>query len=214
MAIIANEMQQGQPPMPPGQPPMPPGQPPAQPPGQPPEQDDSQVSPEEQQEYEKAMVVVGRMLFDSGAIKNIAQQVASSKDVASALAQQALTVVRAVDEKSGGTIPEGVLAPIAMDVLGDIAEAAEAAGAEVNGQVLTDALTKMITTYLRDEGAKDEEIQQMLAQIDIQGMAQKIDADLQGGGEEAGEPAEEAPGQPEEDAPGVVESGMEDEEQP
>lgn len=187
MAIIQEAMQPGQAPAP--------QQPGAQPPEGPAEDaaeaGDEEVSDDEQNGYDKAMVVIGRMLVGTEALKDIAQRVATAQNPAREMGSATLDVVSAADDKLGGDIPETMLGQVAFDTLAIIAEAAEKAGAKIDGKVLAAAATGMIGDYLSQNGASPEQIKAALSEIDVQGMANEIDKNIGGGEQPEAQAAQE-----------------------
>lgn len=136
---------------------------------------DSEATPEEQQEFDKAMVAVGRILYKAGLIEKFALQIKESNDPAGTLADLTSTVVKTVDEKSQGMIPETMLVPVATDTLGMLAEGAIAAGAKLNGTDVAKAAQYLIENFMQEFGASEEEVSQMRSMIDTNSVGQAID---------------------------------------
>lgn len=179
MAIINSQVPQGAPQGPPQG-----GQVPPQMPEQEGEQSDvneqgEEASQEEQDWYNRAMIVVGRALYEKNAIKDLVAAIKGSNDPADALADATLRVVQAVDDKLQGNIPESMLASIATDTMGQIVEGLQAAGMKIDGQLISQATQGMMTKFLKEQGVPPEEIQKMTQSVDMNQMAGQVNGALQ-----------------------------------
>jgi len=164
MAIIGNKLPQG------GVPPGPQAGPEAVP------EDASQgQTPGGQIDLEKFMYVVEAALTDkkSGLMEQIADAMSSAKDLPQALADAAYDMVAAIDEKTGGGLPDDDIASAAAETLGLIAEVAEAAGQQITGREISGA-TKLMIARLMDESG-DAEGRAALEQQDADAVGAQIE---------------------------------------
>lgn len=191
MAIIAPAMQ-GPAPKAPVMPP--PGMPPGQQGMGQQDMKDEPATEEEQSYYDRAMLAVGRILYEKNAIKDFVATIKGSPNPAEAIARSTLDIVKGVDQKSGGQIPETMLVPIATDTLAMLIEGAQAAGTKIDGQVVAQATQSLIQQFMSENGADPREIQQLSSMIDTQGIGNEISkvmAEPETPEETAAEPGEE-----------------------
>lgn len=138
------------------------------------------LTAEEQQAYDRFMLGVNRVLYEKGYDELIVEQLKSTKDIVSAMADQAYDLMSELDRKSGAMLPDDLIAAAAFDVLGEVATVARAAGAQITGAQISGAAQKMIVRYFEENGATPEEIQQLMQGVDINAMGAEMDAQLQG----------------------------------
>lgn len=206
----------------PQEPPQRPPQGPAQPPGAPqmemkpeaPEalQDeegpitDSEATPEEQQEFDRAMVFIGRILYDQEGLVEFVAQIREADDPARELATVAMTVMKAADQRTQGLIPETMLVPIATETLGLIAEGAIKAGVPLDGAAVAQAAQYMVEDFMQEFGASPDEVEQLRSMIDTKSIGTEIDKVMsKGGGEQEDEPASEEESDDKEEPAGAAE---------
>lgn len=90
-----------------------------------------------------------------------------------AIADMAMTIVDALDEKSGATIPEDVLPGAALGVaaiIGDVIGAPR--------PVISQAGQIMLLRLLESEGVDPQQMQQVLSHVDINAMVEKAMAQM------------------------------------
>jgi methylmalonyl-CoA mutase N-terminal domain/subunit len=154
-----------------------------------------QATAEEQDWYNRAMIVVGKALYEKNAIKDLVTAVKSSPEPANTLAGAALDIVKAVDEKLEGNIPESMLASIAVDTMGQIVEGLQAAGVKVDGQMIAQATQGMLVKFLREQGVPEQELQKMVQSVDMNQVVGQVNAAMRQGEQEMpDESPEEPPG--------------------
>lgn len=117
--------------------------------------------------YEAAMEVVMKALYkDKGAV-DVAKAMQGS-DPAQGLADVSYQIVQVADERTNGEVPDELLASLAADVVSEVAEVAHAAGAQINGSVISKAMQLMVVRFLKDQGVDPAQIQQQMAAVDQQ----------------------------------------------
>lgn len=133
------------------------------------------ATPEEQEAYEKGVVAIMRVLYDSNAADGIVEGVLSAGGSPESIAKATLTLMKSIDEATGGQIPETVLAPLATEALTQIVELVEAAGVEVGGRGIAQALQIMLLDFMTEYGADPAQIQQALSTVDTDAIGKLID---------------------------------------
>jgi hypothetical protein len=161
MGIIQNQM------APPAAPPVDPSAPPVDPASQasPPEPDDEGAG-EEDPGYQQALKFAMDALYKGGAAKQIAQQIKSSKGMATTVADIAYNIITIADEKTQGAVPDELLAMFASSILKEVVDIAEAAGIKVKPAEIAAAMKTMILRYLGEQGIDTTQMQAAMDQVD------------------------------------------------
>lgn len=143
-----------------------------------PEQDgmgEDDPTPEEEDAYEKGVIAIMRTLYDSGAADDIVEAAVKAGGDPDSIAKATLQLMKSIDEATGGQIPETVLAPLATEALTQIVELVEAAGVEVGGRGIAQALQIMLLDFMTEYGADPAQIQQALSTVDTDAIGKLID---------------------------------------
>jgi hypothetical protein len=138
-----------------------------------PSEDDA--TPEEQDAYEKGVVAIMRVLYDSNAADPIVESIVNAGGDPDSIAKATLSLMQSIDERTGGQIPETVLAPLATEALTQIVELVEAAGVEVGGRGIAQALQIMLLDFMTEYGADPAQIKEALASVDTEAVGKLID---------------------------------------
>ncbi len=104
-------------------------------------------------EYDKFLAAAKVLLFKKGGLaEDIGRQLIDADDPVAVLADQVYNLVAALDERSGGMLPDELLAPAAADVLGMVVEIAQHAGVKMSKDDVGTAMTTMIKRYMSESG--------------------------------------------------------------
>jgi hypothetical protein len=115
--------------------------------------------------YQEALKVAMATLYKQGAAKALAQSLRAAPSPAQGLADSAYKMTQIVDEQTGGNVPEDLLGALAVQLLGETAEVAEAAGLTIDGKTIAEATRLMLEMYLDDSGADPAQVQQIKQQM-------------------------------------------------
>lgn len=131
-------------------------------------------------ELKKFMYVATSILADdkNGVMDQIAKTLSSTQELPKALCDAAYNVTAAVDEKTQGILPDEDMATAAAEILGRIADVAEAAGRKITGKDIAGATNLMIRRFMEENG--DVEGLQQMQQADINGVGAQLDQQMQG----------------------------------
>jgi hypothetical protein len=160
--LIRNEMAGQKPeaaPMPPEQPmqgQMQPGQ----------EDQGGEEVDERNPEFISAMKFALKVLYQSGAADDIAKQLRASKNKQEGLANVAYEITTVVDERTDGKVPRELIGLLAMAILNEIVDIAEAAKMDIQPQDAAGAFKDMLLRYLGENGVDTSQLQQGMDQID------------------------------------------------
>lgn len=158
-------------------------------------------------EWEKAELLLKKVLFEGDGMKNIVSDVMKGQDGASAIAKGVLGLMRAIDQRTQGQIPEDYLMPLATEAMAYVAEGVEAAGRDVPSEELAMAMKQMLFEHLVEFGSDPNVVKAQIEKVDMAQLVAAMDearaeADNGGEAEEAGEsPAEEMAEGEEEEMP-------------
>jgi hypothetical protein len=153
MGLINSNMQQG--PAPEEQ--MPAGQPPAG------EMEDE--GPEDTEGIDAAVNEARRVLYKDGGAENVAKAMKSARTPSEGAAMLAYDLTAAAMEKTGVDNEEN-LAAVAMAVLEEVADIAEAVGMPLKNSDLADAMKQMILRLVEETGADAAELRAAMDQVD------------------------------------------------
>jgi hypothetical protein len=117
-------------------------------------------------EFISAMKFALKVLYQSGAAEDIAKQLRASKDKQEGLANVAYEITTVVDERTDGKVPRELIGLLAMAILNEIVDIAEAAKMDIQPQDAAGAFKDMLLRYLGENGVDTSQLQQGMDQID------------------------------------------------
>jgi hypothetical protein len=117
-------------------------------------------------EFISAMKFALKVLYQSGAADDIAKQLRASKNKQEGLANVAYEIVSVVDERTDGKVPRELIGLLAMAILNEIVDIAEAAKMDIQPQDAAGAFKDMLLRYLGENGVDTSQLQQGMDQID------------------------------------------------
>jgi hypothetical protein len=116
--------------------------------------------------FQQAMTYAYKALYESQAAKDVAQQLKAAQSLADGMAEVAYNITSIVDERTDGQVPDELLVPLAMQVLEEVGEVAQAAGLEPQPEDVAAAFKTMILRYLGEQGVDTTQLQQAMDQVD------------------------------------------------
>lgn len=116
--------------------------------------------------FEAAVDFAMQVLYEKEAAKDIAKQIKAAPSVSEGMANIAYDVTSVVDERTDGAVPDELLGVLGMTILSEVAEIAEAAGAEPSDQDVANAFKTMILRFLGEQGVDTTQLQQSMDQVD------------------------------------------------
>lgn len=134
--------------------------------GEAPESNDTSGAPEDSPIFQKAMTLAYEALYKNEAAKDVAKQLKAAQGISDGMADVAYNITSVVDERTDGEIPDELIAPVAMAVLQEVSEIAEAAGLDPQPEDIATAFKTMILRYLGEQGIDTTQLQQAMDQVD------------------------------------------------
>ena len=133
--------------------------------GQPAPEDGQQAAPGGGDALQRAMDVVQKALYGAEAARDVAKAMKSASDPAEGLAMTAYEMVAIADEATNGEIPDEDLIGFASEVLGEVADIANAAGVPVGGAQIAKAVQLMLVRFVTEQGIDPSQLQQAMAAV-------------------------------------------------
>lgn len=135
--------------------------------GEQPEAGDASGSdPESNPVFQKAMTFAYDALYSKQAAKDVANQLKAAGSLPDGLADVAYNITSIIDEKTNGEVPDELIVPLAMNVLEEVSEIADAAGLNPQPEDVAVAFKTMILRYLGEQGVDTTQLQQAMDQVD------------------------------------------------
>ena len=129
------------------------------------DQGDDKVD-ERNPEFIAAMKFALKVLYQSGAADDIAKQLRAAKDKQEGLANVAYEITSVVDERTDGKVPRELIGLLAMAILNEIVDIAQAAKMDIQPQDAAGAFKDMLLRYLGENGVDTSQLQQGMDKID------------------------------------------------
>lgn len=116
--------------------------------------------------FQQALTYAYEALYKNQAAKDVAEQLKAAPSVADGMADVAYSITEVIDERTDGEVPDELLMPLAMQVLEEVGEIAEAAGLDPQPEDVAQAFKTMILRYLGEQGIDTTQLQQAMDQVD------------------------------------------------
>lgn len=135
--------------------------------GEAPEANDSSTPGEDNPVFQQALTFAYEALYKNEAAKDIAKQLKlQGGNIADNMANVAYEITSIIDERTDGKVPDELLVPLAMNVLQEVGEIADAAGLDPQPEDIAVAFKTMILRYLGEQGVDTTQLQQAMDQVD------------------------------------------------
>lgn len=105
-------------------------------------------------------------LYEKGAAQDVAKQMRATDDHVKALSDIAYEMTSVIDEKTEGQVPDELIMMLAIKVLTEVGDIAEAAGIPVSAQDIAGAFKDMLLRFLGENGMDTTQLSQAMDQID------------------------------------------------
>lgn len=117
-------------------------------------------------DFLRAMKYAMTVLYEQNAAKDIANQLHAGKDVVDSLSNIAYEITSTVDERTDGKVPRDLIALLAMAILKEVLDIAQAAHLPVKPVDAANAFKMMLLRYLGENGVDTSKLQQAMDQVD------------------------------------------------
>ena len=121
---------------------------------------------ENQPDYKAGVEYLNQVLYSEGAAKDISQQLKAAPNLVDGMSSIAYDITTIVDERTDGKIPDEMLVPMAMKVLEEVVEIADATGLDPKPEDIAESFKKMILRYLQEQGIDTTQLDQAMSQVD------------------------------------------------
>lgn len=147
-------------------------------------EEDGAGAAESDPSYQQAVELAHKALYADGAAEDLAKAIRAADDPIDELANAAYEIVSMIDEKS--PVPDELLISFALEVMTEVAEVAQAAGIQIQGAQVSQAVKVMIKRYAAESGMDASQLEQAMGQVDDAQLGSALD---QESGEEGPAPA-------------------------
>jgi len=130
------------------------------------EEGDDEPLDEENLGFQNALKLTLRGLYEAGAAEDVLVAMNSAPDRVSGLAETAYEMISVAIERSEPEIDPEYLPLLAIAVLGELGEIAEAGGNPFKASELAEALKQMVLRMLQESGADTSQLQAAMDQVD------------------------------------------------
>lgn len=135
--------------------------------GEAPEANDDSTPGEDNPVFQQALTLAYEALYKNEAAKDIAKQLKlQGGNLSDNMANVAYEITSIIDERTEGQVPDELLVPLAMNVLEEVGEIADAAGLDPQPEDIAVAFKTMILRYLGEQGVDTTQLQQAMDQVD------------------------------------------------
>jgi hypothetical protein len=132
---------------------------------------------ESSEPFQLAMQYAMEALYSNKAATDVAQALKAAPDPVEGLANTAYEMTSVVDERTDGQVPDELIIPLAMQILEEVVEIAEAAGVEFQPSDVAGAFKQMLLRFLGEQGVDTTQLQQAMDQVDPEAFNQAAAAD-------------------------------------
>jgi len=141
------------------------------------EGEDEGPDPETSQPFQMALQYAMEALYSNKAATDVAQSLKAAPDPVEGLANTAYEMTSVVDERTDGQVPDELIIPLAMQILEEVVDIAEAAGVEFQPSDVAGAFKQMLLRFLGEQGVDTTQLQQAMDQVDPEAFNQAAAAD-------------------------------------
>lgn len=135
------------------------------------------ADPDTNQPFQMALQYAMEALYGNEAAKDVAQALKAAPDPVEGLANTAYEMTSVVDERTDGQVPDELIIPLAMQILEEVVEIAEAAGVQIQPSDVAQAFKQMLLRFLAEQGMDTTQLQQAMDQVDPEAFNQAAAAD-------------------------------------
>lgn len=116
--------------------------------------------------FQEALGLAMESLYGNQAAMDVSQQLKAAPNITDGMASVAYDMTAVIDERTDGQVPDELLVPLAMKVLEEVVEIAEASGLDPQPEDVALAFKQMILRYLQEQGLDTSQLDQAMSQVD------------------------------------------------
>ena len=113
-----------------------------------------------------AVKLAMQALYEDGAAQDVAKQIRAAQDPVQGMAEIAYEMTSVIDERTQGEVPDELIMLLAIKVLTEVGDIAEAAGIQVTAAEIAGAFKTMLLRFLGENGMDTTQLDQAMSQID------------------------------------------------
>lgn len=104
-------------------------------------------------------------LYKNDGAEGVAESLRNAKDPVEGLSGIAYEIMSVIEERTQGSVPDEYFGLLAVRVLQEVADIAEAAGVQMQPSDIAQALKQMILRYLGEQGYNTSQLQQEMDKV-------------------------------------------------
>lgn len=116
--------------------------------------------------FQEALALAMESLYSNEAAMDVSQQLKSAGNLTDALAAVAYDMTAVIDERTNGEVPDELLVPLAMKVLEEVVEIAQASGLDPQPEDVALAFKQMILRFLQEQGVDTSQLDEAMNAVD------------------------------------------------
>lgn len=116
--------------------------------------------------FQAAVEFANEALYSNQAAKDVSKQLKAAPSLVDGMANVAYEITSVVDERTNGEVPDELLVPLAMKILEEVVEIADASGLDPQPEDVALAFKQMILRYLQEQGADTAQLDEAMNQVD------------------------------------------------
>lgn len=114
---------------------------------------------------ERAMRMARESLYRNGAAEELAMALQQAPSVAEGIAEAAYNMLQMVDDMTRNAVPDELFMLLGMQLLGEVADIATAAGAQPQPRDIAQAMQQLMLRVVEDAGGDTSQLREAMASI-------------------------------------------------
>lgn len=140
--------------------------------------DDGGYTPEADDAVAAAITEVQKRLYEGDIADGIAEALSQASDPVQGLVDQASTLIGVAEDIVGDSVPDEGYIMFGIALMGEVVEIAQAAGIQVGGREIAEALRKFILQVVQELGGDTSQIEAAMGQIDTAQLGAAMDQEI------------------------------------
>ena len=130
------------------------------------EQPEAGDTSENNPDYKAALTLAYEALYKGEAAKDVAKQLKAAPSPAQGMADVTYNITQVVNDRVNDAVPDELLGVLAMNILEQVGEIAEAAGLNPQPEDIAEAFKTMLLRFLDEQGVDTTQLKQAMDQVD------------------------------------------------
>lgn len=128
-------------------------------------------------EYMQARELMLSKLYEEGAAEGIGQALGAAPDLAQGLAEQSMALVDAMEQATGGSVPDEEAMAFVMDIVQEVVEIGQSVGLPIKNADIAKAVSEVLAQVVENLGGDSSGIRAEMAQMNPDEIGAALDAE-------------------------------------